>query len=372
VVQLVECLLAKEKVTGSSPVARSLFPIGTKRRSQIKFPGLLVFFVPTSYNYLTPLIRAKMILITNATGFVGRAVVRRLVASQVHVRCLLRPSRREQRLPKGIPFSSVSANMDDLPALRTTMQDVTAILHLVGEDDPGQEPRLEHYAQHTANLIEAAREAGVRRFIDLSRLGADRASAYAIFRATGEAEAVVRESEMDYTILQSAVAYGPEDAFISVLAMLAKATPFILPIPDVGMSRFQPLWIDDLVSCIVATLNRNDLIGQTVTLGGPEHFTLEQLVMQVLSALGVQRRLVRMRMPLLRFSVDVLDALLPHTPAPPRWLDVLTVGSATELGCVPRNFGFEPRRFAPGLEYLGEKHPWRRNLLRFIFGYPHY
>jgi NADH dehydrogenase len=177
---------------------------------------------------------------------------------------------------------------------------------------------------------------------------------------------------MDYTILQSAITYGPEDAFISVLAMLAKTVPFVLPIPETGMSRFQPLWIGDLVSCIVATLERDDLIGQTIPLGGPEHFTLEQLVAQVLSVVGVQRRLVRVRMPLLRFGVGVFEALLPHTPVPPRWLDVLAVGSATELGSVPRNFGFEPWRLAQGLEYLSQKQPWRRNLLRFIFGYPHY
>jgi uncharacterized protein YbjT (DUF2867 family) len=313
-----------------------------------------------------------MILITNATGFVGRAVVRQLAAEQAEVRCLLRPSRREQRLPKGISFSSVSASMDDLPALRTTMQDVTAVMHLVGEDDPGQEPKLEPYAQHTANLAEAAREAGVRRFIYLSRLGADRASAYPIFRATGEAEAVVRESGLDYTILQSAIAYGPEDAFISVLAMLAKMVPFALPIPDVGMSRFQPVWIGDLVRCIMAALDRNDLIGQAIPLGGSEHFTLEQLVMQVLAVLRVQRRLVRMSMPLSQVIVGLFDALLPHTPVPPRWLDVLAAGSATELGVIPRHFGFEPCRFAQGLEYLNQKRPWRRNLVRLIFGYPHY
>jgi uncharacterized protein YbjT (DUF2867 family) len=310
-----------------------------------------------------------MVLITNATGFVGRAVVRRLAAEQAEIRCLLRPSRREQWLPTGISFSSVSASLDDLPALRTTMQDVTAILHLVGEDDPGQEPKLEHYARHTANLIEAAREAGVRRLVYLSRLGADRASAYPIFRATGEAEAVVRGSKMDYTILQSAVAYGPEDTFISMLAMLIKVIPFVLPVPEAGMARFQPLWIGDLVSCIVATLGRDDLIGQTIPLGGSEHFMLEQLVMQVLAALGARRRLVRMTTPMARALVGAFTALFPRIHAPSRWLDVLAVGSATELGVIPRHFGFEPTRFVQGLEYLRHKQPWRRNLIRFILRY---
>jgi NADH dehydrogenase len=310
-----------------------------------------------------------MILITNATGFVGRAVVRRLAVKESDMCCLLRPSRREQRLPKGISFSSVSASMDDLPALRTTMQGVTTILHLIGEDDPGQEPKLEHYAQHTANLIEAAREAGVRRLVFLSRLGADRASAYPIFRATGEAEAVVRESGMDYTILQSAVAYGPEDAFISLLAMLIKVVPFVLPLPEAGMARFQPLWIEDLVSCIVATLDRDDLIGQIIVLGGPEHFMLEQLVTQVLAALGSRRRLVRMSMPLSRAVVGAFTAVFPRIPTPSRWLDVLAVGSAADLGTIPRHFGFEPARFSQGLEYLRHKHPWRRNLMRLFLRY---
>ncbi len=310
-----------------------------------------------------------MILITNATGFVGRAMVRQLAAEQFDVRCLLRPSRREQRLPKGIPFSTVSASLSDLPALRTAMQGVTAILHLIEEGSPEQERTLPAHAQDTASLIEAAREVGVRRFVYLSRLGADRASAYPLFRVRGEAEAAVRGSDLDWTILQAAITYGPEDAFTNVLAMLAKVLPFVLPIPDAGLARFQPLWIADLVRCVMATLNRSDLAGQTIPLGGPEHFTLEQLVTQVLMALRLRRRLVRVRTPLAQFMAAMGDMLIPRNPTPLWWFDVLAVGSATELGSISRCFGFEPCRFAECLDYLRGKHPWRRNLVRFILGY---
>lgn len=307
-----------------------------------------------------------MILITGATGFVGRAVVRRLAAERREVRCLLRPSRREQRLPAGILFSTVSATLDDLPALRTAMQDVTAVVHLTGEEDLDQGRTPHRHAKDTANLIAAAQEAGVPRFIYLSRLGADRASAYPLFRAMGEAEAAVRESELDYTILQATVTYGAEDAFTNMLAMLAKATPFILPIPDPGLSCLQPLWIVDLVTCIVATLERDDLVGRTIPLGGPEHFAFEQMVAQVLAAAGMRRRLVHVRLPLVQGMIGLLDALLPRNPTPPWWLDLLAVGSATELGTIPRHFGFEPCRFAQGLDYLRRKRSWRRDLVRFV------
>jgi len=309
-----------------------------------------------------------MILITDTTGFIGRAVVRRLAEEQADVRCLLRPSRHKQRLPPGIPFSTVSASMSDLPALRTTMQNVTAIFHLMGEDDPDQETIGAH-AQDTANLIEAARETGVHRFIYLSRLEADRTSAYPLFRARGEAEAAVRESELDYTILQAAITYGPGDVFTNVLAMLAKVVPFVIPIPEAGMSRFQPMWVEDLVTCLVTTLERDDLIGQTIPLGGPEHFTLDQLVTRVLEAAGMHKRIVHVRTPWARMAIDLLDVLLPRNPIPHRWLDVLAMGSATDLGSIPRHFGFEPRRLAQSLDYLRGKRPWRRNLIRFVFDF---
>ncbi len=307
-----------------------------------------------------------MILITNATTFVGRALVNRLVVNRREVCCLLRPSRCEQQLPTGLLFSTVSASMDDLPALRSAMQGVETIVHLAGEFDLEQGGALHTHTRCTATLINAAREAGVRRFIYVSRLGADRASAYPLFHVLGEAEAIVRESELGYTILQTAITYGPEDVLTNLLVMLAKMIPYILPIPDPGMARFQPLWAMDLVRCIEATLDQDDLIGQTIPLGGPEHFTFEQLLTQILAAAGMSRRIVRVRTPLIQGAILIGDALLPRPPTPTWWLDLLSVGSATNLVTIQRHFDFDPRRLAESLDYLGRERPWRRDLLRFV------
>lgn len=309
-----------------------------------------------------------MILITGATGFVGRAVVRRLTNEQHETTCLLRPSRREQRLATGVSFCTVSASMNDLPALRTAMQNVEVIVHMTGEEDLDREGILRNHVQDTANLITAAQETGVQRFIYLSHTEADRTSAYPLLRARGEGEALVRESGLNTTILRAPLIYGPEDFSTNVLVMLAKMIPFVLPVPDTGLAHFQPLWIGDLTTCVLATLNQDNLIGQTIPLGGPEHFTFDQMVIEILTAAKLRKRLMRVRMSSVQWAITLADALLPRSPLPLRWLDLLSVGDATDLVTIPRHFGFEPHRFSQSLEYLHHKRPWRRDLLRFVLG----
>jgi uncharacterized protein YbjT (DUF2867 family) len=310
-----------------------------------------------------------LILVTDSTGFVGRNLVSRLATEGRPIRCLLRPSRHVQQLPKSVRFSAVSASLSDPPALRTAMQDVTEVIHLLGEEDPDQQRRIPEHGADTRNLIEAAQEVGIRRIVYVSRLGADRASAYTLFRARGEAEWAVRESGMQATVVRSAISYGRDDAFTNVLALLARATPVFLPVPHAGLSRFQPIWVDDLVRCIVEALDRSDLIGQTIPVGGPDHFTFDQIVTLVLDAAHIQRRLLHVRMPLMGFAMRLANLLLPRNPTPRWWLDLLAAGSATDLTATMRTFSFKPQPFAQSLGYLAEKQHWRRDLLRYVLGH---
>jgi uncharacterized protein YbjT (DUF2867 family) len=264
-----------------------------------------------------------MILITDGCSSLGQAVVRALYGSGRQVRCLLQPSRCVLRLPTGIPLSTVSASLNDLPALRSSLQGVTAVIHLLSEwDIPPHKSALDH-PRDTASLVEAMRDVGVERLIYISRLGADPASGYPVFRLRGQAESAVRESGLAFTILQPAITYGRDDGFISLLATLAAGVPFVLPLPDVGLSRYQPLWVEDLGRAVLVTLEREGMIGQVIRFGGPEYFTLEQLAVEVLRALGLRRRIVRLRLPLVQLALSVLDSSPLHNPCPLWLLDIL-------------------------------------------------
>ncbi|MGD2103577.1 MAG: NAD-dependent epimerase/dehydratase family protein [Anaerolineae bacterium] len=309
-----------------------------------------------------------MILVTGATNFVGRSVVRQLSGEGRDVCCLIQSSQFEQQLPRDVLFPLRSASLGDVSALLEAMERVTVIIHLSREEDRPRERGLAHHVEGTRNLLRAAQEAGVSRFIYLSRLGATPASAYPVFSIRGESEIAVAESGLDYTTLRSAVIYGAEDLFTTRLVMLAKMSPLILPIPDVGMVRFQPLWVEDLTRCIVATIDRNDLVDRVIPVGGPEHFTLEQMIRRVLEAAGMRRHLFHLSMPLMGTGAELLEALLVQSPAPRWWLDLAAVGSATELGTIPKRFGFEPCRLAHCLNYLRRRRPWRRLFIRHVLG----
>jgi NADH dehydrogenase len=285
-----------------------------------------------------------------------------------NIRCLVQPSRYEQQLPTEITFSIASASFNDALALRTAMQGVTTVIHLARGEERLEEHRLQDQPLETASLLKAAQEAGVTRLIYLSRIGATAASAYPLFRVKGESEVAVQQSGLDHTVVRSAVIYGADDTFTTRLVMLAKTCPLILPIPDPGMARFQPLWVEDLARCIVAALDQDGLIGQTVGLGGPEHYTLEQMIRRVLEAAGVQRAMLHVGMPLMRRGSDLLEPFVVRSPTPDWWLDLTAVGSATELGAVPKHFGFEPCRFAECLSHLRRRRPWRRDFLRYLLG----
>jgi uncharacterized protein YbjT (DUF2867 family) len=307
-----------------------------------------------------------MILVTGVTGFVGQALLPLLLAEQREVGCLLRPSGGEAFLPQG-RVHVATGTLQDLPALRVAMQNVDTVIHLAGALwDQGQYTTDWVNHQGTANVVEAAVDAGARRIVFLSHIHADRNSAYRLLRSKGAAEEVIRSSGLTYTVLQSSLIFGPYDSFTTVLAMLIKSIPIFFPVPGDGKTRFQPVHVNDVAACLAGCLDAPLLENVTLPIGGPQHLAYDEILDMLMDTLGVHRLRLHLRMPYMRSLVNLTQSLFPYPPINRDQLDLFSIDNTTDLGNVPRSFHFEPRRFDENLSYLRTK-GWRRAFFRYVF-----
>ena len=308
-----------------------------------------------------------MILVTGGTGFIGQALVRHLVDSSYRVRTLIRPSRQSPRLPTGIPVEVAVAGLNDERGLRAAMVGVDTVFHLAGVERRGvSADLLEVDIQGTRNVLWAAKDAGVDRFFFTSHLGADRASAFPLLKAKAIAEENIRWSGLNFTILRTALVFGPKDGFTSGLAQLLLGTPFVFMIPGDGNNLIQPLWVEDLVTSMTWALDDADTVNRTYEIGGPEFLTLNEVIKTVMDKIGVRRSILTVSIPWLRALTVLLEYVLPYSPVSVYWLDYLSTNRTCSLDTLPRVFNLMPSRFSKRLDYLQGTN-WRREFWRTTF-----
>jgi NADH dehydrogenase len=308
-----------------------------------------------------------MILVTGSTGFIGKSLVRKLVESGQEVRLLLRPSPQSPRLPLGLSVDVAVSSLNDERSLRAAMVGVNTVYHLAGVERQGAYADLMKVdIQGTQSVTRAARDAQVKHIYFLSHLGADRASAYPMLKAKAIAEESIRRSGLEYTIIRSAVVYGPGDGFTTALSGLIATLPAFFLIPGDGRNLIQPLWVEDLVTCLVWALDNESTINETIEIGGPEYLTFKQALELVMQAIDIKRRLISTRPPYLRGLTVFLESILPGLPVSVYWLDYLATNRTCTLDTIPRTFNLMPARMSQNLSYL-EEQDWRQSLLKILF-----
>ncbi|MEL7672477.1 MAG: NAD(P)H-binding protein [Chloroflexota bacterium] len=314
-----------------------------------------------------------MILITGATGMVGRHLVPQLAEAGWAVRVAVQAGRRGRADGAGWPESVevVTAELNDSEALHQAMQGVHTVFHLASAQWWGKRRDLERVdIQGTRQVIAAARSARIGRIIYLSQLGAEPSSAYLLMRTKGQVEALIRNSGIAYTIMRCGVVFGPEDRFVNGIAMLLRTNPFVFFQPGKGDSLLHPLYVRDLVQALTNSLESIDLVDATIEIGGAEYVTFNELLRTVMRVTGAQRTVIGVPPHTLRGMTGLMNRLVPRWPATVQWFDILASNRTAQLGNLFEYCGVRPVRFEDTLLTYMPQRRYLPELVQFMLRRP--
>jgi NADH dehydrogenase len=252
------------------------------------------------------------VLVTGASGFVGRAVVRVLLAEGHSVRILARHPSSPGVI--GLAQQGVEVQPGDLlnPAsLQSAAASCQGVIHLVGIiSEVGDNTFDNAHRVATANALQSARDCQVRRFIHMSALGTRPGARSRYHQTKWAAEELVRTSDRDWTIFRPSLIYGPGDGFVNLFARLARFSP-VVPIMGSGGGKLQPVAVETVALAFVRALTEAQSIGQTYTLTGPQVFEYRQIIPAILAATKRRRWCLPVPLPLARLLATALETVCP-------------------------------------------------------------
>ena len=255
-----------------------------------------------------------MNLVTGANGFVGRHVVHALRGAGRPVRCLVRSRRKAARL-EALGCELVEGDMTDGESLRRAVEGVETILHLVAVRQ-GKEERFERVMIRGGDdLLAAAKDVGVRRFVLMSALGTreDTKDLVPYYRAKWAVEQAVKGSGIDHVIFRPSFIFGRDGGIIPTFRRLVKVAP-VTPIIGSGERRFQPIWVDDVAAYFEQAIDFAPATNRTFELGGPEQVTWNEFWARFKRALGIRRRSLHVPIGLMRVNALVTVRLPGDIP----------------------------------------------------------
>jgi uncharacterized protein YbjT (DUF2867 family) len=264
------------------------------------------------------------ILVTGATGFIGPHVVQRLVDDGHVVRVLEHTAGSSATLPRQ---EAVEGSMTDRASLRRAVDGQEAVVHLVGILSGKPEEFRSVMEEGTRDLLEAARDAGVERFVLMSALGVTEETKDLVpyYGAKWQMEQDVKASGLEHVIFRPSFVFGSEGGALGQFKKIARLAP-VTPIPGPGTQRIQPIWIDDVAAYFAAGIEKPEAANRTFELGGPDVVTWNEFWSRLKRAQGAHRPSLHIPFGLMRVQAAVLEKL----PKPPVTRDQLKMLAADD------------------------------------------
>lgn len=219
------------------------------------------------------------VVVLGGSGFVGRHLCHQLAAEGYRVRVATRDRERAKEQLILLPTVDVeTVDVHEPGQLSAFVRGADAVINLVGvlHDGRGKGSFQAAHVELARHTVAACRERGVQRLLHMSALNADVNGPSRYLRTKGEAERLVRESGLDWTIFRPSVIFGRDDSFLNLFALVLKFNPVMwLGSPN---ARFQPVFVEDVASIMVKALADRASFGQSYDLCGPRVYTLRELV----------------------------------------------------------------------------------------------
>ncbi|MDX2481275.1 MAG: complex I NDUFA9 subunit family protein [Desulfuromusa sp.] len=225
------------------------------------------------------------VFITGGSGFVGREIIRHLLAANHSVRALVRDTAHLKDISK---IDAVVGDTTQPETLREQLSGCDAVIHLVGivREFSGKGITFNRlHVESTENVLQAAEEQGVKRYLQMSANGTRENAVTRYHKTKWGAEERVRQSSLDWTIFRPSLIYGPEDQFINMLAQLVKILPLV-PVMGDGQYQLQPVSVIDIANGFVTALDKPATIGKTYQCCGLQALSYDQLLDLIAQTLG--------------------------------------------------------------------------------------
>jgi uncharacterized protein YbjT (DUF2867 family) len=300
-----------------------------------------------------------MLLVTGAAGFVGSRLVARLAQEGERPHALVRNAAKAR---KTLPADSYDLFIGDT-TLPSTMDAALAgadtVIHAAFiTADRKQGPNDNYYKTNvlgTRNLVAAAKRAGVKRIIVLTGLGTKPDKPGSYMQGRYEAVQSVRESGLAWSALGPSIMFGKGAAFFKGLSDLIRSVPGVVPMIGSGKVEFQPIWVEDVVTCLVKMAREPERYdGRMIEVGGPEIYTYAQILDLLMAKLQKRRIKVPGPISLASLGAGVMELILPKPPVTRAAMALFEFPNVTNIDAVEKNFGFTPRSLK---SYLDENPP---------------
>jgi uncharacterized protein YbjT (DUF2867 family) len=240
------------------------------------------------------------VLVTGGTGFIGPKVVHALRTQGREVRALVRRPEQATQLA-GWGAELVTGDVNDAASLRAGLDGCTHVVHLVSilKGSPADFQRV--MTQGTANLIAAAKDARVERFVLMSALGTSETTKDTIpyFASKWAMEQETARSRLEYTIFRPSFVFGRDGGALPLFIKQVKYSPVVTVIGS-GLQRIQPIWVDDVAEYLARGVDHPQAANRTFEIGGPDVVTWNELYTRIAKVLGKRRKLVHIPSSLAR------------------------------------------------------------------------